>query len=229
MSWLVAIDTSTALAGVALTDGEQLAETTWPAGQRHTTTLLPALVELAGRVDVSLDAIEAVAVATGPGSFSGLRVGMATAKGFALAHELPIVGVPTLLATASPFLFPELQVIPVIAAGRRRYVWAVYGVEGGQPLELVPPVNGLSSELEEAVAALGERVVVCGEAPQGVSESAVSGFARRAVSRVAAVAGIGWRRWIAGEADDPVRLEPIYLHLATARGPVQDAAPSGRS
>jgi tRNA threonylcarbamoyl adenosine modification protein YeaZ len=94
---LLAIDTSTHYASVAVHDGQRLlAETTWLAEQEHTRTLLPSIDHALKLARVTLQQIDTVAVALGPGSFNGLRVGLSTAKGLCLARSLPLVGVPTM-------------------------------------------------------------------------------------------------------------------------------------
>src|SRR5262249_88991 len=100
---LLAIDTSTALASVALYDGRVLAEATSIAGQDHSRQLLPRIEDLLGAVQRSKSDLTALGVALGPGSFNGLRVGIATAKALAFARGLPIVGIETLRVTAYPF------------------------------------------------------------------------------------------------------------------------------
>src|SRR3712207_6544644 len=94
---LLAIDTSDDHSGVAFYDkGSVLAECAWYSGRRHAEQTLPTVELLLRHLDRTPHDLTAVAVATGPGSWSGLRVGMSLAKGIALAHSLPILGIPTL-------------------------------------------------------------------------------------------------------------------------------------
>ena len=102
---LIAIDTSTRQMGVALFDGVQiLSEMTWQSQQYHTVELAPTVAALMERAEISMSELDVVAVALGPGSFTGLRIGISLAKGMALAGRLAIVGIPTLdiLAAAQP-------------------------------------------------------------------------------------------------------------------------------
>jgi len=100
---LLAIDTSTRQAGIALYDDDKglLAEYNWHSANRHTEELLPATAQMLERAGVTARDLTAVGVAIGPGSFTGLRVGLAAAKGLALAQDLKLVGVSTLDFTAS--------------------------------------------------------------------------------------------------------------------------------
>jgi tRNA threonylcarbamoyladenosine biosynthesis protein TsaB len=93
---VLAIDTSGATASVALYAGQVLAESTWQSGRRHSAELLPAIDELMARARIEKQGLSAIAVAAGPGSYSGLRVGVSTAMAMALALDLPVAQVPTL-------------------------------------------------------------------------------------------------------------------------------------
>ena len=122
---LLAIDTSTHFASVALHDGTQpRAEHTWLARQDHTRTLVPAIQAALASAGTHLAQLSGLAVALGPGSFNGLRVGLSTAKGLALAQGLPLVGVGTLELLAAEYSLTE----PAMNAGRGRvYVAGQHG------------------------------------------------------------------------------------------------------
>ena len=93
---ILAIDTSGATASVALYADQVIAETTWHSGRGHSAQLLPAIDETLARARVGKQSISAIAVASGPGSYSGLRVGVSTAMAMALALDIPVAQVPTL-------------------------------------------------------------------------------------------------------------------------------------
>lgn len=218
--WLLAIDTSSDRAGLALFDGEALHECAWPADRRQTTEVPPRIADLLGRAGLTPADLGGVAVAIGPGTFTGLRVGLSLAKGLAMAASLPIVGVPTLDATALPWLLAGRPVVAVLPAGRGRLVWQRF-----VPGEVSAPVNGTPAELLEA---LGEVDAVVGELPKSLREAlggasapllAEPGMA----SRIGAVARLGWDALAAGGADDLATLEPIYIHgIPKATRPVRD-------
>ena len=112
---LLAIDTSTAQIGLALYDGTSVpGEFVWHSGLHHTEELAPALAELLRRVDIKMEAVTALGVALGPGSFTSLRVGLAFVKGLVLACHIPIIGVPTLdiVAAAVPLSGPSTPFVP---------------------------------------------------------------------------------------------------------------------
>ena len=102
---LLAVDTSTRTVGVALYDGSQvLSESVWTSRDYHTVELAPAVARVLARAGIAVANLQALAVATGPGSFTGLRVGLALVKGLSLAAHLPVLGIPSLdvLAEAQP-------------------------------------------------------------------------------------------------------------------------------
>src|SRR5512143_2789157 len=115
----LAVDTSTAQVGLALYDGAQvIGEFAWRSSQRHTVELAPAIAELLARCGATMNDVNALGVALGPGSFTSLRVGLALVKGLALARHIPLIGIPTLdmLAYAQPV--SKLPLAVAIQAGR---------------------------------------------------------------------------------------------------------------
>ena len=105
---LLAIDTSTAQIGLALYDGTSVpGEFVWHSGLHHTEELAPALADLLRRVGIKMDAVTALGVALGPGSFTSLRVGLAFVKGLVLARHIPMVGIPTLDVVAAAVPLPQ--------------------------------------------------------------------------------------------------------------------------
>ena len=97
---ILSIDTSSSQGGIALYDGRTLSTRSWPAERSHTTTLLSEIHHLLDRAEVRVPELAAVAIAIGPGAFTGLRVGFGVAKGFHLATKVPLIGISTLEATA---------------------------------------------------------------------------------------------------------------------------------
>ena len=161
---LLAVDTSTAQVGLAVYDGSQvIGEYAWRSNRRHTMELAPAVFELLTRCGLTMNDIRALGVALGPGSFTSLRVGLSLVKGFALARNLPLIGIPTLdiLAAAQPLSrFPLLAAIQAgrgrLAAGwyrRSRGRWRAKG----EPL--VVTAKALVEELESPVIVCAQLTV----------------------------------------------------------------------
>src|SRR5664279_5931942 len=113
---LLAIDTATSQIVVALErPGGRAEVAAWPAGQRHGEELLTALDGLLQRLAVRLDMLGGIVVGTGPGAFTGLRVGLATAKGLAQALAIPIIGIPTSAALLAPVSVADSDLPPDVA------------------------------------------------------------------------------------------------------------------
>ncbi len=124
---LLAIDTATQFVSLALHDGRLVrAEQTWFSANNHTVELAPAVLALLAQVGVGIGDLTALAVSVGPGSYTGLRIGVALAKGIAAGRRLPLVGVGTLdiLASAQPQFQGGL--IATAQAGRGRVIAATY-------------------------------------------------------------------------------------------------------
>jgi tRNA threonylcarbamoyladenosine biosynthesis protein TsaB len=219
--WLLAIDTSSEQASVALSDGGRFAEISWSAGRDQTATLLGEIDRLCALLRVAIADVAVVAIATGPGMFNGLRVGLSVAKGFVLGLDVPLIGISTLDVAAHPYLALEQPVLACVAAGRGRLVWAEYRDDRGRWRQTVPPRNGTASELASR-AAVSAPCIVTGElsAEQVREIQAVAGVAVPASSvrlrRASVLAELARARFIAGDVDDVVELEPVYVH-ATAR------------
>ena len=218
MPMLVAIDTATRFASIALCEqGCVLAEHTWQSGNNHTVEMMPSLVEMVERQDAKMSTLQAVAVAIGPGSFTGLRIGLSVAKGLAMSLDIPILAVPTLEILPYAVGRPDLPTWSVIQAGRGRLCYAEFAcrddrweqrgdLEVGTIVQLVGRLMGpalvcgeLSPEDRATIeAALGSSVTLV---PPAFS-----------VRRAAYLADLGWQRLGRGEMADVVALSPIYIH-----------------
>lgn len=227
---LLALDTATRTTGLALFDGQALvAELNWQSGDGQTTELLPRLVQLMAWHELQPTDLTCLAISLGPGSFTGLRVALSVAKGMALAHQLPLVGVPTLDATAFPHVGRAEPVCAMVAAGRGRVYWATYRPGPSAAAADAAPVAlgawqgwhtpATLSTVEEMAAAAQETTLFAGElAPEARHQLAASlgDLAILAPPTVAArraghLAELGWQRWRQGQAADPASLSPIYL------------------
>ena len=215
---LLAVDTSTAQVGLAVYDGVQvISEYAWRSGQRHTVELAPAVFELLKRCGLTMDDVRALGVALGPGSFTSLRVGLSLVKGFALARDLPLIGIPTLdiLATAQPL--SKFPLLVAIQAGRGRLAAGLYkrsknGWRAKEPARVVT-AKVLAEEVKSPVMlcaelTAGERQILAAKSEFQIASPAQS------VRRPAVLAELAWRRWQAGDVDDRAALAPIYLHVA---------------
>jgi tRNA threonylcarbamoyladenosine biosynthesis protein TsaB len=213
---ILSIDTSSGQGGVALYDGRRLSTRSWPADRSHTTTLLSEIHQLLDRAEISVRELAAVAIATGPGTFTGLRVGFGVAKGFHLAASVPLIGVPTLEATALAFVSCMSPIVAVVGAGRGRLVWARFEASTEGLTQSRAPQNGTVSELIDELNGSGP-VLITGEFDEdqaGLFDRIVGVSMPPAALRIrhpGALAELAWRRWQAGQLDDARTIEPVYL------------------
>ena len=215
---LLAIDTSTRVMGLAIYDGSRLlCEASWACGDHHTVELAPAIAEALQRCGLNASALQALGVAIGPGSFTGVRIGLALTKGMALAQHIPLVGIPTLdvLAAAQPV--QDIPLAAVLQAGRGRLAvgWyrAVAGAWKMQGSLEVLDVLTLAERIQQPTRVAGELTEEERQTLRQKRKLVVLSSPAHSLRRAGFLAELAWRRWQAGKVDDPVSLSPIYLHV----------------
>ena len=217
---LLAIDTATRYASLALYDTSGiLYEQSWRSGNNHTTEIMPAIANMLAQQKLPPQALTGVAVAQGPGSFTGLRIGMSIAKGLCFALDIAIIAIPTLDITAYAAGDPGGPVIAVLEAGRGRICVARYHFEDGLPkqedeIELIRASEWVVDAREsvliagEVSAELAERLL---QQP-GAENLAISSLAG-SVRRAGYLAELAWERLQNGLVDDLDASSPIYVQL----------------
>jgi len=219
---LLAVDTSTTQMGLALYDGAQvLGEYAWRSGQRHTVELAPAIADLLTRCALTMNDVNALGIALGPGSFTSLRVGLALVKGLALSRHIPLIGIPTLDILAHAQTQSKLPLAVALQAGRGRYALGWYKVSRkqwqAQGEARVVTLEALTSEVQSPS-------VVCGEFTDEIRQKIMLNknvqlaSPADSIRRPAVLAELAWARWQAGDVDDEASLAPIYLHVAEPIG-----------
>ncbi|MGC9358844.1 MAG: tRNA (adenosine(37)-N6)-threonylcarbamoyltransferase complex dimerization subunit type 1 TsaB [Anaerolineae bacterium] len=215
---LAAIDTATRQASVALYDERGvLAESSWRTENRHSVETLPVLKSLMYLEHLQPSSLGALAVASGPGSFTGLRIGMSLAKGLALALDLPIVGIPTLAVTAYVAGDPGGPLWAVMEAGRGRLCIQPFRFEEGLPVadskaEIVD-ANAWTPDASEPVLLAGELradVVERLFALPDAENIAIASLAS-SVRRAGYLAELAWERVQRQEVDDLDTLDLTYV------------------
>ncbi len=218
---ILAADTSTSVNTVALCDdGRVLSETVVECGRAHAERLLSTVDWVLAEAGLALKDVDALAISKGPGSFTGLRVGVATWKGLALGAGLPLVGVPTLDALARvPALYTG-TICPVLDAKMGEVFCAVYRYEGGVRSKVaadrVCPVELLLNELDGIVHFLGDGAqrywsAIAERLPEAHLVSGGAGLPRASAVAEEAVALLK-----TGAESDAAAVAPVYLRKSQA-------------
>jgi tRNA threonylcarbamoyladenosine biosynthesis protein TsaB len=229
---ILALDTSTFVGTVAvLRDGELLSE--WSSSMRasHGETLLPHLARTMEHAGLSPSELDAIAVGLGPGSFTGVRIGVATAKGLALAHDKPIVGVTSLRVLARGMSGGELRAVAVDAHKGEVYCALYTLAEDGSLDELVPPFHDLPAPAGERLrsAAGGAQLWLAGNGSARYGQALLAPLGMRTtraplycdVPRAACLAHEAALSLAAGRPSDLSTLEPLYVRPSDAKLPAQ--------
>jgi tRNA threonylcarbamoyladenosine biosynthesis protein TsaB len=220
---LFCLDTSTLAGSIALLEGEAVAaEVNVNLGRKHTERLLPGMDWMFQELSIEPREIEAIAVDIGPGSFTGLRVGLATAKGLAISLSAPIVGVSSLETLAWPLRFYPGKILALIDA-RKGQVFAGF-FQGGdefkpasEPAALDP--GALLERINERTLVVGDGLAAYREVFAKVKDKIlVAGF-EFDQPRASVVGRLGLIRLARGESDDPDTLAPVYLRGSDAETP----------
>ncbi len=227
---LLAMDTATTTASVALYDlatARLLAEMTWEGRRRQTQELMVTVRQLLRMAEATPTALTALAVTTGPGSFTGVRIAISAAKGIGLGLDAPpaVIGVPTLSVTAAPWLMvaaacqPASAICALMQAGRGRYHWAFF--PANDPLYRPDADAHATGAAADLVLALRRRtdaaLWLAGEVDAALAE-AVRVLPQvtvippvHALRRAGALAQLGARLLAAGQANALETLQPLYL------------------
>lgn len=220
---ILAIDTSQKTVGVALLEDEViLAETFVNRDVNHTEVLLPAIERTCQTAGLGIAQIDLFALTLGPGSFTGLRIGASTVKGFALATGKPVVGVSTLDALAQNAAWSDRLICPVLNAQKQQVYTAGYRAHANGWLETtarerVTHVDDLLGDLREDVIFLGDGAVAyAGVIREALGKRAFFAPAHQHHVRAAAVGLLGCRKYRDGDVLDLFRFTPRYLRLSEA-------------
>jgi tRNA threonylcarbamoyladenosine biosynthesis protein TsaB len=218
-STILAIDTATELASVALYDAERgpRAESTWYTSMNHTVELMPAVVQILERQGMTAEQLDGLAVALGPGSFTGLRIGLSVAKGLCLSLDAPIAGIPTLDTVAYAHYGQDLPICAILQAGRGRICVAFYENHEREWQRTSDYHLATLDELDDQVRV---RTLFCGEIDISLKAALEAQLGERIVvaspasslRRAAYLAELGWQRLRTSKGDDLASLEPLYLH-----------------
>jgi len=219
---VLGIETSTLTGSVAVTDGREIiAELTLNSPKTHATRLMPSIDYLLKAADLTLSDLELIAVGTGPGSFTSLRIGISTAKSLAHVLKKPIVGVPTLDGLACQLPYAEATLCTLLDAHGDEVYWALYRNEVSELRRLTPylltPIESLVSQIEDRVIFVGEGL----KPYRSLIEEKLANLALFAPStfwipKASFVATLGLTKYQRGQRDDHLSLKPEYVKKSDA-------------
>ena len=222
---ILAVDSSGLVASVAiLEDDNVVAEYTVNYKKTHSQTLLPMLDQIVQMTDTDLSTIDVIAVAKGPGSFTGLRIGSATVKGLGLALKKPIIGIPTVEGLAMNLYDTNSLICPLMDARRNQVYTGIYRFENGELLVVKDQTPVGIEEIIDALNVIGEPVIFLGDGVP-VYKSIIQEktevpylFAPAHLSRqrASAVGVRAFSYWKDGRFEDAAAFEPEYLRLSQA-------------
>ncbi len=234
---VLGIESSTPVASVALvTDQGIMGEIILNIGLTHSEQLLPLIDDLLKQARIGMEQIEGIAVGGGPGSFTGLRIGMATAKGLAQGRKIPLVSISTLRVLAGNMETQSALVAPVMNARKHEVYTALFRFTGQEEEELVPPravePKTWAQELltfQEPVILLGDGVPAYRGLWQGILGDQV--FIPPPIHwqiRASQVAWLGRKKLMAKEFANLYSLKPVYIRPAEAEARLLNRACSLR-
>lgn len=232
---VLAVETSTLLGGIAVADDSAglIAESRLNVKLTHSERLMPEIDHIIGRSGLELSDIDAFAISIGPGSFTGLRIGLSTVKGFSFATGKPIVAVPTLEAFAWNFPFCRYPVCTLLDARKREVYAALFRWVGQNFVRVIVETSvRIDSLLEQVKYIVGEdkgepserKVLFIGEGAllykkkiaESAGENALFPPLEKMIPSPGNIAVIGMQKALRGEFSDPISLVPFYIRRSEA-------------
>ena len=220
---ILAIDTSTRVGSIAVVQGSLLkAQQMLNVGATHNQRLLPGIERILADAGWSLDDLDGFAVSLGPGSFTGLRIGLSMIKGLAWATNKPLAGVPTLDALAANVSFVPHKICPILDA-RKGEIYTAFYCQGdeGMPRRLT---SYMAIKPEQLLALISETTVLIGDGLLSYGDYLKRELGNRlvvppphlSVIHASSVAWLGWHRLRSGESDDVSNCTPLYVRPSEA-------------
>lgn len=222
---ILALDSSGLVASAAVVEDENMiAEYTINYKKTHSQTLLPMLDEIVKMIELDLNTIDAIAIAAGPGSFTGLRIGSATAKGLALALKKPIISIPTVEGLAYNLYGTDKIICPIMDARRNQVYTGLYRFEEEQFIVIEDQMAVDMEIVIEKINKLGQPVIFLGDGvpvqKNTIEEKVTVPFyfapAHMSKQRAGAVGALGCQYYKKGSYQDSREHKPEYLRMSQA-------------
>jgi tRNA threonylcarbamoyladenosine biosynthesis protein TsaB len=228
--YILAIDSATPVAGLALLNNEKLIREEFiNYKKKHSETLMPGVERILRECEITANDLAAIAVTVGPGSFTGLRIGLATAKGLSMACAKPLIGISTLDVLAQNIVFSESLVCPLLDARKQELYTAFYDATGNHPRRLTEDLacspEDMAGRAREMAVAMGkQQITLLGdgfypyeaffrEYFQGMLQIPPGALM---LPRAAALGSLAWKRVVQDDFDDTFTLRPVYVRLSEA-------------
>ncbi|MDD4801492.1 MAG: tRNA (adenosine(37)-N6)-threonylcarbamoyltransferase complex dimerization subunit type 1 TsaB [Syntrophomonas sp.] len=227
---ILAIDSATPVAGVALLEAENLMREEFVNYKKtHSETLMPMVDKLLRDCDKSIQDVNALAITIGPGSFTGLRIGLAAVKGLSLAAKIPVVGISSLDVLAHNIVFSDALVCPLFNARKQEVYTALYDNRDFYPHRLseemaCSPQEFIAMALEKAHELGRQRIVLLGDGYYPYKDLFIDSFGDKMVTapphlmpiRASALGSLAIKRVCQQDFDDIITLRPSYIRLSEA-------------
>lgn len=222
---ILAVDTASKVAGAALIDGPKVLAESWlNTGKTHSQRFLPMVQDLLKNADASLQEIDGFAVTVGPGSFTGLRIGIATVKGFYQAVKKPVACVVTLDALSRNLLGTGGLICPIMDARKNEVYSALYREQNQKPVRITPYRAVNPGQLLKELAAFKEKVFFAGDGvpifreqiDQELGAQAFYAPTASCLIRPAQVALAGLEKFLEGNTAGGFEIQPLYLRPSEA-------------
>lgn len=221
---ILGMDTSTLMTTVAITDDQRLlGEYSLSVDMSHSEMLVPMIKSALDGLKIDIDDIDLFTISIGPGSFTGLRIALATAKGFAIANNKPIIGVPTLEALAYN-IFSECHIVPMIDARRDRVFSGIYKweenslnvVKQDDALDIVEYCNYLNKNYDKLYVNGNGSIAYRDIIDEILGDKAIFAPFNLNYIRASSICEIAYERFKDGLIDDVDNLKPVYLRESQA-------------
>lgn len=224
---ILAIDTSSLVATVAVINEEKLlGEFTINSPMTHSQKLMPIIDQLLSSLELSMEDIDTIAASRGPGSFTGIRIGIATIKGLAHGRKIPIVGVSSLEGLAYNITYSKELICPIMDARRNQVYTGVYKWENHKLINIVEEAPLSINELMDKLKEREEKVIFLGDGLGRYKEDIISGLGEKALfaplyvnmQRASSIAQLALDKINNGESkpEDYLSIAPIYLRKSEA-------------
>jgi len=222
---ILAVDTSSLVAAVAITDNERLmGEYILNHKKTHSQKLMPMIKELMDNLELNPKDIDIFAAASGPGSFTGLRIGITTVKALAYAANKPVVSVPTLDALAFNIPVSDSLVCPIMDARNNQVFTAVYKWEKGMPVNITEYMGVPITELVQLIKGKNQKVVFLGDAveihkdllKEELNENCEFAPGNLMLQKASSVAQLALIKALNGMTESSFDMVPFYLRKSQA-------------